>query len=198
MKIGRASIGLLKSPTLTSRLPRAVNSSGAVSPAARATASITPVRMPASPVRRTTDRTVRQAGTPRASDASRRSFGTSRMISSVVRMMTGIIRKASATLPAKALYWWNGRTRNVKTKIAHQDRRDPDEDVGREADDARPSDGRRTRSRRPRPGSRPGSRSATPARPSGSSRGSPPPPRHRPRARAAAWSGGRGSARGAR
>ena len=39
------------------------------------------------------------------------------MISSVVRMMTGTISRASATLPAKALYWWNGRTRKVNTKI---------------------------------------------------------------------------------
>ena len=69
------------------------------------------------PVRRTIERIVRQAGTPRARAASRRSLGTSRIISSVVRMITGTISRARATLPAKALYCLNGRTRNVNTKI---------------------------------------------------------------------------------
>ena len=117
MNSGSASIGFEKSPTLTNRLPSAVNRSGAVSPAARATASMIPVRMPGSPVRMTTDRTVRHAGIPRASEASRSEFGTSFRISSVVRMMTGTMITASATLPANALYCLNGRTRTVKTKI---------------------------------------------------------------------------------
>ena len=117
MKSGSASIGLLKSPTLMSRLPSAVNRSGAVSPAARATASMTPVRMPGRPVRMTTDRTVRQIGTPSASDASRSAPGTSLRISSVVRMMTGIMITASATPPANALNCLNGSTRNVNTKM---------------------------------------------------------------------------------
>src|SRR3954447_7500727 len=117
MKIGNASIGRLKSPAFTRRLPSAVNSNGAVSPAARATASITPVRIPGMAVRMTTEITVRQVGTPSASAASRSEPGTSRRISSVVRMITGIIRTPSATLPANALNCRNGSTRNVKTKI---------------------------------------------------------------------------------
>ena len=71
---------------------------------------------------------------PSASDASRSDPGTSFRISSVVRMMTGTMITASATLPANALYCLNGRTRNVKTKIADQDRRDADQDVGGEPD----------------------------------------------------------------
>ena len=117
MNRGRASIGFEKSPTFTSRLPRAVNRSGAVSPAARATASMIPVRMPGSPVRTTTDRTVRQVGIPSASEASRSDPGMRRRISSVVRMMTGAMMTARATLPAKALYCLNGSTRNANTKI---------------------------------------------------------------------------------
>ena len=116
-----------------------MNSSGAVSPAARATASMMPVRMPGNPVRMTTDRTVRQVGIPSASEASRSEPGTSFRISSVVRMMTGTMMTASATLPANALYCLNGRTRNVKTKIADQDRRHADQDVGGEPDAARRS-----------------------------------------------------------
>ncbi len=113
MNSGRASIGLLKSPTLTRRLPSAVNSSGAVSPAARATASMIPVSTPGSAVRTTTESVVRQRRTPSASDASRSDAGTSFRISSVVRMITGIMMIASATEPAKALYCLNGSTRNV-------------------------------------------------------------------------------------
>ena len=73
--------------------------------------------MPGRPVRRTTDRTVRHIGTPSASEASRSEFGTRWSDSSVVRMTTGSMMIARATLPAKALNCLNGRTRNVNTKI---------------------------------------------------------------------------------
>ena len=76
-----------------------VISSGAVSPITRAIASITPVTMPAIDVRSTTLTTVSHLGTPRAYEASRSSFGTSRSISSTERMTTGVMRTASATAP---------------------------------------------------------------------------------------------------
>ena len=60
------------------RLPKAVNSSGAVSPAMRAIARITPVAIPLAAVRATTESVVRHRGTPSASAASRNSCGTSR------------------------------------------------------------------------------------------------------------------------
>ncbi|CAM5440015.1 hypothetical protein SALBM135S_06620 [Streptomyces alboniger] len=67
----------------------------------RATESMTPVVMPPIAVGSTTLRMVRHFGTPRASDASRSSFGTSLSISSVERTITGIIRMASAMAPAQ-------------------------------------------------------------------------------------------------
>ena len=74
-------------------------SSGAVSPTIRATASITPVTMPASAVGSTTFVIVRHFGTPSAYDASRRLLGTIRSISSVERTTIGIISTDSATEP---------------------------------------------------------------------------------------------------
>ncbi len=88
----------------------AVKSSGAVSPAARATASRHAVTMPPSAVRRTTRTLVFQAGTPSASDASRSEPGTRRTISSVARARVGIMRIASATAPASAEKWPIGMT----------------------------------------------------------------------------------------
>jgi hypothetical protein len=81
-------------------LPSAVKSRGAVSPAIRATARRLPVMMPGSVLRTTMPRLVRQRGYPSASAASRREPGTSLIISSVVRRTMGIIRIASAMLPA--------------------------------------------------------------------------------------------------
>ncbi len=78
-----------------------VNSSGAVSPAARATASSTPDRMPGSAAGSTTVRMVRAWLDPSARLASRRSSGTSFSISSVERMTIGSIRQARARAPAK-------------------------------------------------------------------------------------------------
>ena len=83
-------------------LNSAVNSSGAVSPAARATASMTPVRMPGTAVGSSTIQTtwVRVAPMPMAASFIR--DGTMRIASSAVRMIVGSIRIDSATAPATA------------------------------------------------------------------------------------------------
>ena len=81
-------------------LPNAVNSSGAVSPATRANASMQPVIIPGMAVRRLTDIAVRHFGTPSPKAASRIACGTVASISSVVRVIVGIIMIASAT-PAR-------------------------------------------------------------------------------------------------
>ncbi len=83
-------------------LPSAVNRSGAVSPATRATESRLPVTMPGRAVRSTMVRLVRQRGYPSARAASRSEFGTSLISSSVVRMTIGTISMARAQLPARA------------------------------------------------------------------------------------------------
>ena len=80
-----------------------VKSSGAVSPAARATASTVPVTMPPNAVGKMTPSTVRQRLTPRARLASRRSLGTSSRTSCAARATRGSITIASATEPAKPL-----------------------------------------------------------------------------------------------
>ena len=77
----------------------AVNSSGAVSPAARAIASSEPVIRPGSAVGRTTRRITRQRGAPSASAASRSESGTSTSTTSDERVTTGSISSASATDP---------------------------------------------------------------------------------------------------
>src|SRR4051794_12114235 len=82
-------------------LSKTVSSSGAVSPVTRATASITPVMMPADAVGSTMLVTVLQRGTPSANDASRRAPGTSSSISSDDRTTIGSISTASASAPAK-------------------------------------------------------------------------------------------------
>ena len=81
----------------------ATTSSGAVSPITREIASTTPVTTPPIDVGSTTLTMVRHFGTPRAYDASRRSSGTSRNISSDERTTVGIISRVRATAPAKPL-----------------------------------------------------------------------------------------------
>ena len=81
-------------------LPKAVNSSGAVSPARRASASNTPVRMPENAARISTCNVSFHWGMPSERAASRNVPGTSCNISSVVRTITGRPINASATLPA--------------------------------------------------------------------------------------------------
>ena len=90
-----------------------VNSSGAVSPAARATASSAPLVMPGRAAGSTTVRVVRERLAPRARLASRRSSGTRRSISSVERMTIGSIRQASARAPAKPVWALKRRTQTV-------------------------------------------------------------------------------------
>ena len=100
-------------------LPSAVKSSGAVSPATRATASSAPVRMPGSAVMSTICRLVRQRWNPRASAASRSELGTSLIISSVVRITIGTIRMARATEPAnpEKCFWFATIQVQAKTPI---------------------------------------------------------------------------------
>ncbi len=87
-----------------------MNSSGAVSPAMRASASTTPVMMPGSAAGSTTVNTARARVAPSASAPSRIVPGTSSSSSSVVRAMIGIIMIPSAKPPAMALNCLNGST----------------------------------------------------------------------------------------
>jgi hypothetical protein len=77
-----------------------VNSSGAVSPTARAMPSTTAVVTPLRAVGSTTDHTVRAREAPRDRLASRRPSGTSRSTTSTVRVIVGsmIIDSASAAM----------------------------------------------------------------------------------------------------
>ena len=75
--------------------------SGAVSPAARATASTVEVTIPPSALGRMTPSTVRQRLTPSASAASRRLLGTSSSTSWLPRAISGSSMIASATEAAK-------------------------------------------------------------------------------------------------
>ena len=79
----------------------AVNSSGAVSPAIRATASSTPVMIPPTDARSVIFSTMRHFGVPSAKAASRSAFGTSFSMFSVVRITIGICSSASAITPAQ-------------------------------------------------------------------------------------------------
>ena len=83
-------------------LNSAVNSSGAVSPAARATASMTPVRMPGIAVGSSTIHTVCVSVAPMPIAASFIRAGTMRMASSEVRMIVGSIRIGARRAPANA------------------------------------------------------------------------------------------------
>ncbi len=78
-----------------------MNSSGAVSPATRTIASVAPVMRPPRAALQTTPSVTRQRGAPIARPDSRSSLGTRLRMSSVVRAITGSIRNASATEPAK-------------------------------------------------------------------------------------------------
>src|SRR5260221_5654304 len=63
---GNADCGPLNALVLVTLFPKDVSNNGAVSPVTLATASMTPVVMPADAEGSTTDSTVRQRGTPRA------------------------------------------------------------------------------------------------------------------------------------
>ena len=77
---------------------------GAVSPAARATASTVPVTIPPSALGMTTPITVRQRLTPSASAASRNWLGTSSSISCVARAISGSMMMAREIAPANPLW----------------------------------------------------------------------------------------------
>ena len=89
----------------------AVNSSGAVSPLTRATASSRPVMTPLLAARSVIISETFQRGAPSAAAASRRLPGTRRSMFSVVRTTTGIAISESAKLPAKPEKWPMGATR---------------------------------------------------------------------------------------
>src|SRR6188768_1280296 len=95
------AVGSFK-PLLQNGLLNAVNKSGAVSPATRAIASITPVAIPGAAVRSITRKVARHLGTPSPSAASRSDSGTNLSSSSVVRVTVGNISTASAIPPANA------------------------------------------------------------------------------------------------
>lgn len=93
----------------------AVNSIGAVSPVARATANNMPVKSPFFPVPITILITVFHLEIPRAIEASLNVIGTSLRDSLVVLAMIGSITKLRATPPAKAENCFVGKT--ITTKI---------------------------------------------------------------------------------
>ncbi len=101
MVTGRFAIGLFRS-LVQNWLDKAVNSSGAVSPAIRATASSTPVTIPAYDDFTVIDSTIFHLGVPNAKAASRSAFGTRFSMFSVVRTTIGICSNASAQIPAQA------------------------------------------------------------------------------------------------
>ena len=97
--------------------------------------------MPARPVGITTDRTVRQTGTPSDSDASRSVPGTIFRISSVVRMITGTMITASETAAREGVELLERQDEEREHEDPDQDRRDADHHVGGEPDRPAPSGG---------------------------------------------------------
>ena len=108
-------------------------SSGAVSPAMRATASVAPVRIPPIACGRTIPSVVRQRGDPRPSAASRSEFGTSASTSIVERATSGSMITASARPPAIPALAVPDHDQAVD-EDPDDDRRDAVEDVEHEAD----------------------------------------------------------------
>src|SRR5215471_3827035 len=92
------------------RLLNDVNSSGAVSPATRASASTTPVMIPGNAAGTITVNTARARVAPSASAPSRSASGTRSSSSSVVLVMIGIIMTPSAKPPASVLKCRSGST----------------------------------------------------------------------------------------
>ena len=114
MRIVNEAVGWNK--VFTKRvLVAAVNSNGAVSPDARATANSMPVKSPFFPVLKTTLSTVFHLGTPSAIEASLNVIGTSLRDSLVVLAMIGVIIRLNATPPAKAEYVFVVKTIRMKT-----------------------------------------------------------------------------------
>lgn len=111
---GRFAIGWLMSAE-KNWFDSAVKSSGAVSPAMRATASSTPVTIPPTDARSVIFRIIRHFGVPSANAASRSAFGTSFSMFSVVRITIGICSSASAITPAQPLKWPDFATTSAYT-----------------------------------------------------------------------------------
>ena len=101
MASGSDTIGPWSGSTFSVAVKPAVSSTGAVSPMPRAMPRITAVARPDRAVGRTTWRTVRHWGAPRASDASLRLPGTSRSTTSADRMMIGSIMMLTAMAAAR-------------------------------------------------------------------------------------------------
>src|SRR4029078_7581975 len=99
--MGKAAIGGV-GETDQKLLPNAVKIRGAVSPAMRATARSAPVTIPGIAVSSKIVSDVRHFVYPSAKAASRMETGTRRIISSVVRVTSGIIIAARAMPPASA------------------------------------------------------------------------------------------------
>ena len=91
---------------LITLLPSTVKINGAVSPAPRANANITPVTIPGKAAGIITVNVEYHVGAPSPRAASRIDSGTSFNISSVVRVTMGIIKIISARLPAIAENCW--------------------------------------------------------------------------------------------
>src|SRR5271166_2950632 len=113
MRTASDAVGFIKSLTALGRkyggvrliqnsLKSEVNSNGAVSPAARASASMTPVRIPGKAVGRITLVTTCVGVAPIPIAASRIRDGTRLMASSAVSMIVGSMSNASAAPPAGA------------------------------------------------------------------------------------------------
>src|SRR5215472_17830045 len=97
---GNDAVGWFQ-PGLQKRLPKAVKSKGAVSPATRARAKRMAVIMPRYAAGTTTLAMVRHLLAPRAMEPSRRARGTECRNSSVLRKVIGIIIKPRANAPAR-------------------------------------------------------------------------------------------------
>ena len=133
----------------------AVNSSGAVSPLMRASASRMPVTMPGSAARYSTCTVTFHCGTPSDSAASRICDGTSRSISSVVRTTTGSTISASAKRAGEAGEVPDARDHQRVDEQAQHDRRRRQQDVVDETDRlAEPACASRIRPGRCRPARR--------------------------------------------
>ena len=133
------------------RLLNAVNSSGAVSPAMRASASTTPVMMPGQRRRHDHARTPPAPASRRAPARLRAALpGTRSSSSSVVRAMIGIIMTPSARPPAMRAELPERQHREAVGEDADDDRRHAVQRVRREAHRRREAGARRIRTGRRR------------------------------------------------
>ena len=106
-----------------------MNSSGAVSPVARAKPIVCQLRDHVLPVLITTLRTVFHLGIPRASEASLSVVGTSLRDSSVVLAMIGIIMKLKARPPANSRELFGSQYKYNENKKSYNNCRKPSKDI---------------------------------------------------------------------